>query len=219
LSKLHTVKLVCLTLVLTFIAACGGTATMKPDAAVEVIPCGPSNCAGCCGANNECLVGTSQSNCGNAGNACASCAGNLYCSAGSCQRFDGGDYDASFPMRPDAGIKDAGVFDAGAVVDAGTVDAGPLDAGPASFANDVLPFLNSKCINCHNFSYTTLVNANSVGSCSTLKRVVPGDAGASVIYTKIVSPICGGAMPPSGSVSSAEITAIRRWIAEGAQNN
>lgn len=97
---------------------------------------------GCCDENGECLAGTALQACGAGGATCAACEANQACHAGACGLIDGGDYDASFPDRPDSSIHyDAGVFDAGPGTDGGadagrpdggTTDAGsPMDAGGA----------------------------------------------------------------------------------------
>ena len=94
--------------------------------------CNTSTCDGCCDEAGECLDGTGLFECGIGGNACQACASNLVCSAGECVLFDGGDYDAAFPLDPDGNYNlDAGVYDASrpdAGVDAGRPDAG-FDAG------------------------------------------------------------------------------------------
>lgn len=97
-------------------------------------PCGPSTCTGCCDENGECLAGTGLLACGVGGNTCAVCATNQACLGGACGLIDGGDYDGSFPDRPDSSINyDAGAYDAGppdaGVPDAGRPDAGQPDAG------------------------------------------------------------------------------------------
>jgi len=100
---------------------------------------------GCCDESGECLMGTALDECGAGGGQCIACAANQVCASGSCVRFDGGVYDASFPMDPDGNYNmDAGVYDAGrpdsgsdagfdAGFDAGRpdsgVDAGRMDAG------------------------------------------------------------------------------------------
>jgi hypothetical protein len=105
---------------LSFVSSCG-------PAPKE---CGPSTCMGCCDENGECLAGSGQLACGLGGGACAVCEANQACLGGACGLIDGGDYDASFPDRPDASINyDAGVYDGGP--DAGPPDAGPVDAGMA----------------------------------------------------------------------------------------
>lgn len=90
--------------------------------------CNSSTCQGCCDESGECHAGTGLFECGAGGAMCVACAANQVCAAGACGLFDGGEYDASFPMTMDASYNlDAGVYDAGR--DAGQGDAGPVDAG------------------------------------------------------------------------------------------
>ncbi len=121
------------------VASCGPTAK----------PCGPSTCAdGCCDELGECVAGTALFECGAGGASCTRCQANQSCQQGTCSLIDGGDYDASFLMAPDAAFDpEAGVYDAGpdagadagtdagrpdaGVTDAGRPDAGPNDAGAA----------------------------------------------------------------------------------------
>lgn len=95
-------------------------------------PCGPGACAGCCDEAGECVAGTGLFECGAGGAMCTACMPNEVCSAGACALFDGGNYDAAFPMDPDGNYNlDAGVYDASRPdggVDAG-FDAGRPDAG------------------------------------------------------------------------------------------
>ena len=87
--------------------------------------------------SGECLAGTALFECGTGGNQCVACAANEVCAAGMCGLFDGGEYDAAFPMDPDGNYNlDAGVYDASRPdggVDAGRadsgIDAGRIDAG------------------------------------------------------------------------------------------
>ena len=52
------------------------------------------------------------------------------------------------------------------------------------------------------------------------ERVVAGDAGASLLYLKLVGdPGVGNRMPLSGSLDSLRIDTVRRWIDEGARND
>jgi len=50
--------------------------------------CGPSNCTGCCDANNNCQMAASD-HCGQGGEACATCTASQSCVLGACQ-FGGG---------------------------------------------------------------------------------------------------------------------------------
>ncbi len=73
-------------------------------------------------------------------------------------------------------------------------------------------------------AYASLVGAPASGfACAEvdLDRVVPGDPEASLLMNKIetATPLCGGPMPPGGSLSPEDIARVRRWIEDGAQDN
>ncbi len=102
-----------------------------------------------------------------------------------------------------------------------------------SFATDVQPIFNTRCILCHDqtpegglnlmtsASYRNLVGVVSRGYAPAL-RVSPGNPGASVLYGKVTgSGQYGQRMPPPGNpqVPLAETETIRTWILEGALNN
>jgi len=111
-------------------------------------------------------------------------------------------------------------------------DTGPVDNSQAtenvSFTNDIQPIFEQNCIACHPNSgnldltaanaYNQLVNVNASGY--SAKRVVPGDPEHSVLYKKIDgSNAYGNNMPLGSSLSAAQISTIKQWITEGAQNN
>jgi hypothetical protein len=107
-----------------------------------------------------------------------------------------------------------------------------------SFSADVQPVLNEYCIMCHDgkgegseksgyilTSYTDVMTGTKFGPV-----IVPGDSESSTLYRVIsgkVSPKIG--MPPTGPASLAigrghelkpgQITAIQKWIDQGAPNN
>ena len=90
------------------------------------------------------------------------------------------------------------------------------------------------CITCHNGNafvpgnftganaYVALVNARSVER-PALPRVAPGDPDNSYMVHKLEGgPDIAGARMPRGTgpyLTSGQLLVIRRWIAEGAQNN
>jgi hypothetical protein len=98
-----------------------------------------------------------------------------------------------------------------------------------SFSGQIQPIFNSQCISCHggnggltitaSVSYNNLVNRNAQSSCPSLKRVLPNDADNSVLYKKVSGTTCGSQMPPSGALSTSDITLVRDWINQGANNN
>ncbi len=98
-----------------------------------------------------------------------------------------------------------------------------------SFSNQIQPIFNSRCTSCHggyggltitaSVSYNNLVNINAQSSCTSLKRVLPYDAANSVLYKKVSGTTCGSQMPQGGALSTSDITLIRDWINQGANNN
>ena len=90
-----------------------------------------------------------------------------------------------------------------------------------SFAQDVLPILESRCVQCHGSSrsegdlllntYEAVMAGSSEGPV-----VVPGDAAHSLLVELIVS----GRMPRRGpTLIPGEIEAITRWVDGGALEN
>lgn len=173
--------------------------------------CTPGECDGCCTEAGDCLAGTSVFECGAGGAACVACEANELCNAGSCGRFDGGDYDASFPERRDGSVNyDAGVYhesDGGSGSDGGSHDAGPADI---SWSTTIQPLLANKCKACHGFAdnRAQLVNVNN--------RIVPNSPTSSTYYTRTLA----GEMPQGGiPLTSTQQSQLRDWILNGAPNN
>jgi len=103
--------------------------------------------------------------------------------------------------------------------------------------SEVFKLLSDNCSGCHatgqggltirstdqNTTYTNLVDVSSV-SCSSLKRVVPGDPDNSVLYMSIAhTTVLGCDAPPMPSeftsLEDEDVTLIKRWIAGGAPND
>lgn len=185
--------------------SCGAPVDPKP-------PCGPENCEGCCSDTGDCLAGTATFECGTGGTVCQVCAANQTCRAGSCELFEGGDYDASFPDAPDASInRDAGTFMSGDGGNTG-MDGGGMDAGPQdiSYSAQIQPIIDAKCDTCHaGWAYDQIVNTNG--------RIVPGNLNGSAIYTRTLS----GDMPRGGSspLTPTQQSQLRDWILNGAPRN
>lgn len=119
-----------------------------------------------------------------------------------------------------------------------TKDIGPYEPEvvltTVSFSTDIQPIFDTNCISCHNtannqfyayldlsngVSYADLVNVTSNGYAPN-KRVVTGDAAASVLWGKVNNSLAFGSnMPLGGELSSAEKELIRVWINEGALDN
>lgn len=191
-------------LLVSLIASCGPS--MAPAKS-----CSAATCEGCCTETGDCLAGTAVFECGAGGEACQACASNQVCQAGVCGSFENGDYDASFPDRPDASIRyDAGVYrppDSGVVMsDAGMTDAGPQNV---SFSAQIQPIFDSRCDACHAWNYDAIVSMNG--------RITPGNPNASTIYTRTLS----GDMPRGGGapLTGTQQVLIRDWILNMAPRN
>lgn len=107
-----------------------------------------------------------------------------------------------------------------------TAEPAPTEAaasasGEISFANDILPILESRCINCHGGqrtsegldmkSYEALMAGSQNGSVIT-----PGDAASSSFITLSAE----GKMPKRGpKLTPAEVQLLTDWVNTGAPNN
>ncbi len=114
----------------------------------------------------------------------------------------------------------------------------PPTSETVSFAADIQPIFNNRCIFCHSVggladlrgiqlkltegvSYDLLVDQASVQN-ADLTIVVPGDAQASLVFLKVSSdsPPVGARMPLAGAPLPAnELGLIRDWINQGALDN
>ncbi|HIC56433.1 MAG TPA: DUF1549 domain-containing protein, partial [Acidobacteria bacterium] len=88
-----------------------------------------------------------------------------------------------------------------------------------TFSSDIQPILSRHCWSCHGadqrseFDLRTRLAALKGGRRG--EAIVPGDSEASRLYRRIAG-FEQPSMPPDGSLSSAEISAIRTWIDQGA---
>ena len=138
--------------------------------------------------------------------------------------------------EPEVGALQAGEVDAG--VEQGSangpslarcVDSDPLT--PVSFSMQIRPLTTRSpggCISCHGTNTTSGFN---IGSYESLRRgginsgtrlIIPGDPCASILPQKLgVAPPFGARMPYNAPpyFTAAELTLVRDWIAEGAQDN
>lgn len=100
-------------------------------------------------------------------------------------------------------------------------DAGDGQTASVSFANDVFPILNSRCITCHGgdriegelvmLSYAELMSGGKDGAV-----IIPGDAEGSLLYQLTST----GKMPKRGAnLNPAQLQIIMQWINAGAPNN
>lgn len=137
--------------------------------------------------------------------------------------------------EPDVGPLQTIAPDAGAQDDSGPFLAGLCgDSDPTtnvSFAREVRPLTTKSpggCLSCHGAAQTS---GFSLGSYEALRRggqnsgtriIVPGKPCESVIVQKLsLAPPFGARMPYNGPpyFTANELTIVRDWIAEGANNN
>jgi len=100
-----------------------------------------------------------------------------------------------------------------------------------SYATQIQPIYNNRCISCHSLNgnggldlRASVSHANTINVLSPVYgaiRVIPGDPDNSLLYGKITgNPEFGGLMPPTGGILNAvQRQLFRTWILEGAQNN
>jgi mono/diheme cytochrome c family protein len=99
--------------------------------------------------------------------------------------------------------------------------AGTATPGTASFSKDVMPILQSRCVNCHGgrrtqkgldmTSYANLMAGSENGSV-----VTPGDPDHSSFIQMIVQ----GKMPKTGpKLLPAQVQLLAAWVQAGALNN
>ena len=105
----------------------------------------------------------------------------------------------------------------GAAADRAAVDR----AHEASFANEVLPILEARCVECHSEE-----NAELGLKLDTYEGVMAGSDYGTVVEagdpdgSLLVDMIVSGDMPEDGDpVPPEELEIIKAWIAEGAENN
>jgi hypothetical protein len=97
----------------------------------------------------------------------------------------------------------------------------PAATTNASFANDIMPILESRCINCHGGdrtqkgldmkTYESLMAGSENGPV-----IAPGDAGNSLLVDQLVQ----GKMPKRGpKLTPDQVQLITDWVNAGAKNN
>ena len=89
-----------------------------------------------------------------------------------------------------------------------------------SFANDIQPIFNTSCVSCHpSVADPDLTEGNSYTFLTVTDpdMVIPSDADGSELYQRLIG--VGNIMPPSGSLSNADISLVEVWINQGALNN
>ena len=112
----------------------------------------------------------------------------------------------------------------GALFLAGLALASPRADDPVDFERDIAPVLEERCFSCHGEkkqraglrldSKTAALAGSDNGE---VVVIVPGDAGASLLYELVASDDEDERMPPKGGpLTSEQIDAVRRWIDAGA---
>jgi CHAT domain-containing protein/mono/diheme cytochrome c family protein len=95
-------------------------------------------------------------------------------------------------------------------------------SAPVDYSREIRPILEATCVSCHgpkkhkgDFRLDTLERA--LAGSPEGKVIVPGDAAASDLYRRLVTPDVTERMPQKAApLSAKEIETIRRWIDEGA---
>lgn len=106
------------------------------------------------------------------------------------------------------------------------------EADDVTFSDEIQTIFDHNCTSCHagenaaagldlseGGSYDNLVNTSS--TFNGLILVLPGNSESSVLYLKVIGdPQTDDRMPLSGSsLSDVQISNIKTWIDEGAENN
>ncbi len=105
---------------------------------------------------------------------------------------------------------------------------GSATAQEVSFNRDIRPILSNRCFNCHGPDVTKAESGLQLDSRehATLETdsgavaIVPGDPDASELLARVTEPDDDMRMPPPDAgprLSPAEVDALRRWIAAGAE--
>jgi WD40 repeat protein len=110
------------------------------------------------------------------------------------------------------------------VVLAALTVAAPAAAGEPSFRADVAPVLAKRCVSCHSgqkpkggYKLQTWADLTEPGK-SGETPVVPGKPDGSTLLTRLTDSEPARRMPPDDDpLTAAEIAAVRRWVAAGAE--
>ena len=131
----------------------------------------------------------------------------------------------SWAMAGSAGDDSFGRMANQVQLNAGAASGAATDYGIYTWSGDVNPVIGTPatfCSSCHSWSPGTIVGvAATLTPCAGQTRVIAGNAGASILYTKSANAAtCGGVMPPSSTgLSAANLKILRAWINNGALNN
>lgn len=100
---------------------------------------------------------------------------------------------------------------------------GKPDPTLISFAKDVAPILNSKCVGCHNADdpkgrlNLSTISAMKQGGQTRVPLVVAKNPNTSLLFARLASPNPAQRMPKGGdALPDVELAKIGKWIAQGA---
>ncbi len=109
---------------------------------------------------------------------------------------------------------------------ASAVPRAPAQAEPVDFSRDIRPTLSAKCFACHGADAESRaagvrldLRAEAIRGAAGRRPIVPGNPAASRAFIRITAKNPAQRMPPPSSghqLSPAEISLVRRWIAQGA---
>jgi mono/diheme cytochrome c family protein len=108
--------------------------------------------------------------------------------------------------------------------DLGDGTGGPGPSPEVSYQDDVRPVLASTCVVCHgsgggNGGLDLSTHAGLLAGGAGGPAVIPGRPDSSLLVDRLETDNAALRMPPGGSLSAAQIAAIREWIAGGALDN
>jgi ankyrin repeat protein len=92
--------------------------------------------------------------------------------------------------------------------------------GHVDFEHDILPVLRQNCIGCHGPKQQNAglrLDRRSSVIKDGIRRLVPGSAGTSMIYHRLIGNVYGTQMPPSGPLKAEQINLVKAWIDQGAE--
>ncbi len=134
--------------------------------------------------------------------------------------------DANIPRNHQLGAKFMRFLTSGACLSLLIASAGSLHAAEPSFTNDVLPFLNRCCAECHQGKGKGGVSVDTYeslmkGSKKKRQVVVPGQPDKSLLLLAVEGK-SDKKMPPKKAAAqptAEEIAALRAWIKAGAKDD
>jgi uncharacterized membrane protein len=98
---------------------------------------------------------------------------------------------------------------------------GAAAAATVSFAKDILPLLQNRCVNCHGGERTSKgLSLNSFDAVMAGSENGPVVTAGDAANSSLVQMVASGKMPKRGpQLTPAEVQLITDWINQGAKNN